>query len=753
VDGATPPAAEDDVVPQRRPAAAWLVAAGLAGAAVVLLANREPLFLHVRLSVNDVWSLDSRLDVLGLFLFPVLGAVLSLAFATPARTAAAAGLAVLGFAEFVSLLGSFGSGFGADDELPYGLGLYLGLLGAVLMIAAGLAAGFGAASGPVPAARRFLTWVVSGVAAFTALVPALYLIVEFRFWYFLPLELMLFVAVALGGAARRLTPLAGGAALATLGVSIGLGYAELFADLGRGPLSERPVQAVVAVGVAAIVFAAAGLALLVRGARAPWAVPAVPADPAAGNRSEATRHLCVAMHLDRDLARRAMREVIDGDVRAIAPSLGVDLGLVVRHCLVARHRQRVRDAVLVCVILLLLLDLFAFVVHRQVVPLRYLVATLALGWLAVAVEQLVARHGVVARRLTREEFARQPAPVLDDAEEARVRALEELERGNVTPYGGFFPFVGSGREVGGWSFALSVLRGGQDVGGERVEPQPFELAELYEAVRLDIDHLAIDGLAVEDRLYVDGERLAGDRRFLLPGPPPRLRTDVTPERLAEFVRAPERVNRVYRCIRVYGWDGEYVLSVYLNFTRAGPGLFAEARYFLLLPPKPEYVALGAGIVPFSAGAALRTSRRALRATPRTLVTAVRGAATDVRVLSGPPSVGADAWSGAANLGATTSLRELAQGVSYRRYFQRLDLEMTRKIVERRLLGSIAGFLREHRIDTSELEERQAAILNYGLIVSGGSVRTESMAVGQGAQSLISRVTAAVRPPGEEGVKK
>jgi hypothetical protein len=314
--------------------------------------------------------------------------------------------------------------------------------------------------------------------------------------------------------------------------------------------------------------------------------------------------------------------------------------------------------------------------------------------------------------------------------------------------------VGSGRELGGWSFALSVLRGSQGLGGEPLEPEAFELVDLYETVRRDIDRLGIEGLAVEDRLYVDGEELAADRRFLDAGPPPRLQTEITPEQLREFVRTPERVNRVYRCIRVHGWSGEYVLSVYLNFTLAGPGLFTEARYFLLLPPKPEYVALGQGIVPLSAGAVVRTAGAALRGTPRALVTAVRGTSADVRDLSRPPVVlGAEPRNGVVNHGATTSLRELAQGTEYRRYFQRLDLEMTTKIVERQLLASIAQFLREHRVDTSELEERQTAILNYGLIVSGGNLTAESVAVGQGAQSLVSRIGAAIRQPAQEGAKK
>ena len=71
-----------------------------------------------------------------------------------------------------------------------------------------------------------------------------------------------------------------------------------------------------------------------------------------------------------------------------------------------------------------------------------------------------------------------------------------------------------------------------------------------------------------------------------------------------------------------------------------------------------------------------------------------------------------------------------------------------------LLESIVGFLREHDIDTSEFEERQAAILNYGLMVAGGSVTAESVAVGRGAQAFASRIGGgAARQPAGEGAGK
>jgi hypothetical protein len=237
---------------------------------------------------------------------------------------------------------------------------------------------------------------------------------------------------------------------------------------------------------------------------------------------------------------------------------------------------------------------------------------------------------------------------------------------------------------------------------------------------------------VEDRLYVDGEQASSDPRFRTTSTPPQLIGSVSADELDDLVRAPERINRVYRCLRIHGWGGEYVLSIYLNFTRTGRGLFAEARYFLLLPTRDEDRSHPRG-----------AGRHSLRRSVPALLGAVPSTFRDLRDLSRTAEDERTPW------GATTSLRELAQSRQHRRYFQQLDREMTSKIVERQLLDTITEFLRDRNIDTFEVEERQTAILNNGLIVSGGTVNAGSLAVGTNSQSLLSRVSAAIKTPTEE----
>ncbi len=67
--------------------------------------------------------------------------------------------------------------------------------------------------------------------------------------------------------------------------------------------------------------------------------------------SNATRYLCAAAYLAPWFATRVISELI-GSHRAVAPSRGIDLEPIVRHCLKARHMQLMRDIVL-CVLLVL----------------------------------------------------------------------------------------------------------------------------------------------------------------------------------------------------------------------------------------------------------------------------------------------------------------------------------------------------------------------------------------------------------------
>jgi hypothetical protein len=91
-----------------------------------------------------------------------------------------------------------------------------------------------------------------------------------------------------------------------------------------------------------------------------------------------------------------------------------------------------------------------------------------------------------------------------------------------------------------------------------------------------------------------------------------------------------------------------------------------------------------------------------------------------------------------NYGALQSIRELGTENSWRVYFQKLDKEMHSKVIQQQMLDVLTAFLDEHGVDTSEIKDRGTHILNNGVIVSGGTISAEGLAVGQGAQAKVSR---------------
>ncbi|HTT51970.1 MAG TPA: hypothetical protein VMH35_11270 [Streptosporangiaceae bacterium] len=72
---------------------------------------------------------------------------------------------------------------------------------------------------------------------------------------------------------------------------------------------------------------------------------------AAGKTTNATRYLCAAAYLNPGYAGTVIRELVNSH-RAVPPSVGMDLGPVVRHCLRARRLQLVRDLLLSVLLLL-----------------------------------------------------------------------------------------------------------------------------------------------------------------------------------------------------------------------------------------------------------------------------------------------------------------------------------------------------------------------------------------------------------------
>lgn len=456
------------------------------------------------------------------------------------------------------------------------------------------------------------------------------------------------------------------------------------------------------------------------------------------NRTDTTRYLCAAVHLDPSFRRKVLGAILDNDYRAFGTSPGVDLVPVVKYALAIRRRKLWRDIVLAVLLLAVLL-----------IPSLLILAILA-AFAVVLAEAWITRSRM-ARTLTRGRFAPDALQVrVGQRLEETLKAVTAAQEGNTVVYSGYSPFVGSGSEIPGWSFAINVQNAKEDLRGG-LQPEPFELRELYDAVTRSLTEIGFVGLSVEDKLYVNGAEVGQDPLFL-PAKYSRPRSTMDPSIVSAFLETPTLATRYYKCVRVTSWKGELVLSMFFRFSRTGPSLFVESSHFVLPPLRERYHKVDSYHPQLTLRQALELFGESLAAMPflwlgswfllgwrpiQHLLRWQQRAAVRVAIQENAMF----------DYGATPSLREAAMSTNYRQYFQKLDHEMYFKTIERQLLECLTQFLDSKNIDTSDLKSRQTTILNSGVLVSGGSVTADNLVVGAGGKLVQGVARAAGIPAG------
>ena len=444
--------------------------------------------------------------------------------------------------------------------------------------------------------------------------------------------------------------------------------------------------------------------------------------------SDATRYLCAAVQLDGSLAQRVINDIVEQEYKAPPLSPGIDLVALVRHATSARRRHMIRDALLTLLTAILWLE----VVERSALVIS---AVVGMAWLVVFGEQLVATYGVLANQLRPNRYPAEAAHTPPTARlKRRVEVLNKHSDGNVTVYGAYGPFIGSGVTIGAWSFALDIRRS-----AEGMVAGPFTVHDLHDYVLSQVVSLRLAHLTVEDRVFVDGRDLRGDRRFLprdLAAPAAR----IEPQLMRSLMGEPEDRVRPYTCFRIAGWRGQLVLSTFLRFVVTPQHLFVEVSHSLLPPIVERYQEVDRLLPrPTLLQVAVIGRRSLVRMPWQTLV--APGSVS--RAILGPflrrrrrKQQRREILSNLRfNYGAVSSPREVVSDKRYQRYFQELDKDLYLKVLEKSLLRSLVSFLDARGIDTAELVERQTTILNNGVYVTGGAiVNADNIAAGQGAQA-------------------
>ncbi|MBZ5681003.1 MAG: hypothetical protein LAO24_12940 [Acidobacteriia bacterium] len=452
--------------------------------------------------------------------------------------------------------------------------------------------------------------------------------------------------------------------------------------------------------------------------------------------TEATRYLCAEAHLSARFREWVLKKFAREKHLAIAASYGLDMGTVLKHCLEARRRVNIRNGFLTIPFLLGMLILLIGFDRLDLLPVVLILAPMtawAGAWLVVGWERWEADK-LVRRNLLKDGFDPDCVPAPHSPKMQQVlRDLEEAQKANVLIYNGFAPFVGCGGGLGGWSFAVDVTKGKQDL-GQIGQPIPFRVRELYDEIAQAAYSLGFSTLTLEDKLCVNGQDIRNDPRFL-PDPMGRPCSKVAPEVIGEFVESVNFGARHYKHIRVVDWSGELAFNVMLRFVNTGHHLFIEVNYNLLTPLHEGYHRVDSLNPDLSFEDWLKLVLSSWALAPFLLL-----------ALPFVPVVFVQRWyhewreerrlrrtvrnNRSFNYGAASSLREDTASGFYRRYFQKLDSELYKKVLERQIFDTIIRFLDLRNIETADLKERQTTVLNSGVIVSGsGTIQAETLAVG------------------------
>ncbi|WP_435174993.1 zinc ribbon domain-containing protein [Actinacidiphila sp. bgisy145] len=452
--------------------------------------------------------------------------------------------------------------------------------------------------------------------------------------------------------------------------------------------------------------------------------PAGPA-PRWGGGHDITRYLCAAAYLDRAYAETLIGQVAAEPHLGVAPAPACDVPVVLRHAYLANARRHQRDLLLTALLALTLAGLLG-ILPPWTTPLALLGA-----WSTALTFEFSTRYGSHLQSLRPNRFHPAAAPEPPNpGSTARLRQIDAYARGNITAYSGYSPYTGYGTRLESWSLMFDITA----PAAAGSAPQDVDVVELYTHVAQRLRTLALPALEIEERLFVAGDHLIGDPRFLA-DPLGRPLTTIGQDAMDALKRHPEENARPYLAAHSTAWDGELVTSLFLRFVRSRSNLSVEGFQTVLLPLAERYRVID-GLLPSpSPGDVVEVLTQSLVSTPFLIllapVRAVRGFSPD-RWIS---------WRtrrqnkritalNRFDYGARVGVREAAAVPRHQRHFQKADATMALKAMEKRALDALVEFAEARGIDVSELVQRQEVIVNNGIIATqGASVSSNSVASG------------------------
>lgn len=346
--------------------------------------------------------------------------------------------------------------------------------------------------------------------------------------------------------------------------------------------------------------------------------------------------------------------------------------------------------------------------------------------------------------------------------EQRIAEIDVAQRGNVTLYTGENPFIGAGTMGRVWSIAIELDRA-QGAGSNPLLPAPggyvpIDPVELHRVLRKRLlglrdpalpENEQIAALTVTD--HVVGE---GQRRWESPLIDPVRKIPYSLARqdaVDALVRHPQAGLRYYQrvCVSDEGQavfvggeevvgraDQEVGISAFIYVAVEGRMFYLEFVPATLPPVLRRYHVIDQ-LPKITSG---KFAARVLLQTASSAFGHIIGAPSGVlstarRIWQERKGFREELTSSRQDLfgdvGARLSVRELGADIKPHTYIQRLDAAKYTRIIERLVTDTVLDFLVAKGVDTAAYRASMTAVINNGVVISGGTV-TGPVAAGAGA---------------------
>lgn len=445
--------------------------------------------------------------------------------------------------------------------------------------------------------------------------------------------------------------------------------------------------------------------------------------------TNSTRLMCAASYQDRQLRDTVIGLFEENPCRPLAPCYGVDMDLVYQHCVQAKAMDRNPWVIIFCI------AVTGAVLTLAAGPAAAILAAIAAGLVYWRYE--AKKNAVLRNELSEDSFVRRtqdPATANGDAE--------------LIVYSGFSPFATAGNELSTWSFATNVEKGKCEFGRE-LTPDGFEVNELYSYIEKELKVLNIQNFTIDDIVCVHGRDVAKDHRFL-PDPLRRPNQTVPAADLPEFVENRAQTGRHYKRVQILDWSGDLVFTLFFRFAKENRNLFCEVSYYVLTAIADKYRSVdelkdstAAEVIGKMIGYPVVGAFMCI-GSPFVLWKRITGAFANPETAQHKQIQESRHF----DYGAQIYPRGMVSSGTYRRYFLMLDKDLYSKVVVRQFLDATIDFLDAHNVDTTDLRDRQTTIENHGVIVSGGDLNAEAVAVGKKSKASTVRSKKAGAGSGE-----